>query len=132
MLMCEVAVSQAKSVLPFKSLDTATESGTDGTSIDLGGVSNEYTVHHFTTGSPTAAQVTIMGSLDGVNWFGTGVTSLSATGYASSTVTNGEEISGTPDRIYMPHVRYIRARLSTLSGGTSPTVTAWVAVGHVI
>lgn len=64
------------------------------------------------TGAPTTVSVTLQGSLDGVNWF------VLAT--SSSTTGDYQSVADKP-------VFFVRANLATLTGGTSPTVTARIA-----
>lgn len=82
-----------------------------GTAFDLGTMRDEFSLLAATTGSPTFS-VTFQGSLDGTDWF--------ALGSAISSVTNGTAVTG-------QIARYVRANLTTLTGGTSPTVTAELA-----
>lgn len=68
----------------------------------------------FTGGSPTV-KVNLQGSIDGSNWFtlvsfDTGSSNVSGDVVGAATIT----------------VLYLRANVATLSGGTSPTVTATV------
>lgn len=62
-----------------------------------------------TTGSPSSFYVDLEGSLDGTNWFSLGTIS------GASYIVVGDYA-----------VRYVRANLSGLTGGTNPTVTAWI------
>ena len=70
---------------------------------------SKHTLQAIVTGSPTGCQIQLEGSLDNVNWF-----NLSG----SQVCTANLQISVTerPES-------YIRVNLTTLSGGTSPTVT---------
>jgi hypothetical protein len=63
------------------------------------------------TGAPATIGVALEGSLDGVNFISM-TTSSSTTGELKSDTTH--------------LVQYVRANLQTLTGGTSPTVTAIV------
>jgi hypothetical protein len=65
------------------------------------------------TGGPTVVVVSLDGSIDGTNWFSLG---------SWSTLTFGD-IVFIVDKV----VTQIRGNLTVLTGGTSPTVTAWVA-----
>ena len=129
--MCEVVVSDAKSVLPWVALSGVTGTGAS-TSVDLGGVSNEFTMNLVITGSPSSLDVRLQGSHDDVNWFTILESTTTGSHPLSTEFTLGEETTGTPDRRYRPHARYVRAIVNTLSGGSSPTVTASIAVGRVI
>jgi hypothetical protein len=126
--MCDITVSDSKSVLPYKSIDAATSVGA-GVVLDLNGVSNEFTMQVETTGSPSLT-VLLEGSLDGVNFhsMNTFGSTLRATdesyGLVDTTLSSAQPVS-------KPFVRYVRANVTAFSGGTSPTVTAWVAVGKV-
>lgn len=97
---------------PFSSLSGAT-SPAAGTARDLEGVYRDLTMCVVTSGSPTNWSVSLEGSHDGVNWAG-----LASVGN-----------SGTPLFVSVnTHlVRHIRANLNSLSGGSSPTVTATIA-----
>lgn len=100
--------------LPFTSLDAATAVG-PGESRDLEDVRRHFTVVYFATGGPTSASVVLEGSHDGTNW-------VQVAGMAA-----GPTPSATT--IYTNWFRHIRANLTALNGGTSPTVTATIAVG---
>lgn len=95
---------------PEVSLDSVTTTG-PGATVDLGRNYAHHTVVFWTTGNPTSLQVYLEISHDGQKWF---------------PVNSG---GGTPvgsthaDRV----ARYVRANLGSLTGGTSPTVTATVA-----
>lgn len=98
-------------VLPFVSLDGASDLGA-GTSRDLEGVLSNHGLIVAATGNPTLMNVALEGSHDGVTWvrFATASGSTPAAGF----------VDGRP-------VRHVRANLTALDGGTSPTVTATVA-----
>jgi hypothetical protein len=68
------------------------------------------------TGSPSTAVSTLEGSIDGVNW-----AELISFNYHQPAVVDNKAawVTGRP-------ARYIRARVATLSGGTSPTMTVSV------
>ena len=133
--MCEISVSSAKSVLPWVALNAVTETGSSA-SVDLDGVSNEFTIFASWTGSPTAVSARLQGSHDGVTWFDIPNTSVSEATpggpLRSTTVGGGSANSNSPFIVPMPYARYVRAYLSTLTGGSSPTVTVTAAVGKVI
>lgn len=119
-------------ILPFVSLSAAGAAG-PGISVDLNGTSNEFTLVTTVTGSPSSVNVNLEGSHDNVNWFGiVSSTSIGSQVVLSTEVTSGQPVGSTPDATYKPHARYVRAHLVSLSGGTSPTVTATVAVGTVV
>lgn len=71
-----------------------------------------FTMQTVVTGAPTGVSCTLQGSLDGTNW----------TTLATSTSTTGDQQYA----VDKPQ-RYIRANLGTLTAGTAPTVTAYVA-----
>jgi hypothetical protein len=75
---------------------------------------HRFTVTITYTGSPTGVQASLQGSIDGTNW----------TDLDSSTNTSGEVlfISNKP-------VNFIRGKLTTLTGGSSPTMTMTVEIG---
>jgi hypothetical protein len=97
---------------PYESLNAATSTG-PGTVFDLGVVRSTHTLQTTVTGSPSAVSVTLQGS-------------LSASGpwltLATSTSTTGDVQTATGKA-----VRYVMANLGTLTGGTAPTVTAYIA-----
>ena len=97
-------------MLPFTSLSGATSTG-PGTTKDLEGAFGQHLMLVATTGSPAALTVDLEGSHDGVNWV----------------VLSSFTIGGTHARLIDWPLRYLRANLSTLSGGSSPTVTATIA-----
>lgn len=104
----------------FTSLNAAT-SLVDGTQVDLLGFTNDLTVQVTATGNPSSVAVFLNGSLDGTNWFYSGIradlSSSGTLGVSSSSLT--------------PKMRHVRASVVTLSGGTAPTVTAVIHVGVV-
>lgn len=80
--------------------------------IDFGSAMSSFTMQSVVTGAPTAVSLVLEGSLDGANW---------ATLATSTSVTGDQQYAtGKPQR-------FVRARLATLTGGTSPTVTAFIA-----
>lgn len=122
--MCDInaSVSSAKALLPFKLLDAATSTG-PGSPVDLGGVADVFTMQTVNTGSPDTVSLNVQGSVDGVNFF-----NLSSLNSNSGPGTNGPS-SSTGSRFL---VRYVRANLTALTGGTSPTVTVWLAPGPIL
>lgn len=112
--MCDVTVSDAKSVLPFTSVSAATSTG-PGSSLDLDGTASEVTMYVALTGAPSSSTVSIQISLDDAHWSSIG--SVSGGGFV------------TPSNSHL--FRYVRANVTDLTGGTSPTVTAVLAVGKV-
>lgn len=114
-------------MLPFRTLDTATSTG-PGATVDLEGMACRFGVQAIVTGSPSSIAFIIEGSLDGSNW--------DSIAFPNSTLTGGGLVTF-GDNPYDPgdgggtqfakYVRYVRANLTTLSGGSSPTVTVWLA-----
>ena len=96
---------------PNTSLAAATATG-PGVVTDLGVVRTAHALDTTITGSPSAVTVNLEGSLDGTAWVV----------LATSTATAGDvqTVSG-------KGVRYVRANLVALTGGTAPTVTALIA-----
>ncbi len=98
----------------FTSLNAATATGPGdvaavGGAAPLGGVPRKIAWEKRVTGAPTAVQVDIEGSLDNSNWY----------------QLDTENTTGNTFReITQRGAKFIRARLVTLTGGTSPTVTA--------
>lgn len=70
-----------------------------------------FTMAVTVTGAPASCAVQLQGSLDNTNWYNMGSATSNTSGTAVVNATN------------MP-AQYVRANLTTLSGGTSPTVTA--------
>jgi len=78
-----------------------------------------------TTGSPSSVSVDLEGSLDGSFWFALGrLNDLSALTVGPDPY-GGQDTSATFKHAHW--VRHVRANLLTLSGGSSPTVTALIA-----
>lgn len=97
---------------PTTSLSAATATG-PGATVDLGVVRSSHTMQTSTTGAPTGVTVNLEGSLSASGPWATLVASTSTTG-------DVQTVSGKA-------VRYVRANLVTLTGGTAPTVTALIA-----
>jgi len=74
-----------------------------------------HTVQFTITGAPTAVTVDLEGSLDDITW-----TSL------ASHVTSAGELAAAAAMFHVVDkpVRYTRINLTTLTGGTAPTITA--------
>jgi hypothetical protein len=98
--------------IPFKSLDAVTVDGA-GVIHDLENVKVDHAIQVSSTGSPSGYDVSLQGSLDGINWI-------------TITSTGGSDPDKYSSNGDFP-VRYVRANLSNLTGGTAPTVTALVA-----
>jgi len=97
---------------PNTSLNAATSTG-PGTVTDLGVVRSSHTLQTSTTGSPTGVTVNLEGSLAATGPWATLATSTSTTGDVQTATGKA--------------VRYVRANLTVLTGGTAPTVTALIA-----
>lgn len=106
------SVSTSSGSGPTTSLNAVTATGA-GTVVDLGVVRSVHTMQTTVTGTPTGVAVNLEGSLSASGPWGTLVASTSTAG-------DVQTVSGKA-------VRYVRANLATLTGGTSPTVTALVA-----
>ena len=102
--------------LPFTSLDAAAATGA-GASRDLEALSGHHTMVVSSTGSPSSVSVILEGSHDGSVWVQLG-----------TAVGAGPSVRTVPGDGVLEHlVRFVRANLVTLSGGSSPTVTATIA-----
>lgn len=88
------------------SLDAAVAVGA-GVALEVEG-SRSYALDVRSTGTPTAISVTLEGSLDGSNW---------------ETLGSAATAAGITWSVDTP-VKFVRANLGTLTGGTTPTVTA--------
>lgn len=96
---------------PNTSLNAVTAPGA-GSVTDLGVVRSVHSMQTSVTGSPSAATVNLEGSLNGTLW--------ATLATSTSTTSDVQTASGKA-------VRYVRANLTTLTGGTAPTVTALIA-----
>jgi len=103
--------------VPFLALDAAVATGA-GVSRDLGEVADHHTLFVTATGSPSSWTVKLQGSHDDLTW----VDLHSASGSTATTAVTAPQ-SDAPGHL----VRYIRANLTSLVGGSSPTVTATIA-----
>lgn len=98
--------------VPFKSLDGAAVTGV-GATHDLEGSLANHTMTVVITGAPTSLNVDLEISHDSVNWIAVGT----ASGSGAFKLVRGT----------VTVARYVRANLTVLTGGTAPTVTAYVA-----
>ncbi|MDG4756057.1 hypothetical protein O7630_34500 [Micromonospora sp. WMMD718] len=98
-------------MLPFTSLSQATTAPAVGVARDLEASLGNHTMLLTVTGSPPSWQVALEGSHDGQTWF-----FLNAGGSSSGPLVHATQV-----------VRHIRARLSSLTGGESPSVSATIA-----
>jgi len=96
-----------------KSLDSVT-SAQAGAALEFDAPKSAFSMQILFTGAPSSWEAHIEGSIDGVNW--RMVASL-ATGSSSGTVVS---VSGKA-------LPMVRANLISMSGGSSPTFTAWLA-----
>lgn len=106
-LTTDVAVDE------LTSLNAVTTTGA-GTSAALTVAASTHTYHVIVTGSPTSVNVDLEGSIDGVTWF-----------VLDSSTTTTSEMRHVVNKL----VENIRANLTTLTGGTSPTVTVEITSG---
>lgn len=97
---------------PTASLSAVTATGA-GTVVDLGVVRSSHTMQTTVTGAPATVSVNIEGSLAAAGPWAV---------LANSTSTTGDVQTASGKA-----VRYVRANLVTLTGGTAPTVTALIA-----
>lgn len=104
----------------FKALAAVTATGA-GTALDLGLPMPIHSMQVKHTGSPSAVVVNLEGSLDGVNFIA--LTAWDSSVQANSDIVTASAFAGTNLRGY-PVVKFIRANLATLTGGTAPTVMA--------
>lgn len=94
---------------------TATGAGISKKLVIRAGESNTHTVQVNITGAPSAVVVDLEGSLDNILW----------SQLAQHTMTAGE-LTATTAMFHVTDkpVEYIRVNLTTLTSGSSPTVTA--------
>jgi hypothetical protein len=98
----------------FTSLNAATATGAGDVaavagSAALGGVPKKIAWEVRVTGSPSAMQVDLEGSLDNSNWY---------------QIDTYNTVANTLRQVVDKAAKFVRARLVTLTGGSSPTVTA--------
>ena len=99
-------------MLPFVSLDAVGSTGA-GESHDFETAVRDMTMIATCTGSPDSAVVQLQGSHDNESWIGFSSVTLSGVSTVATTTA-------------LHWIRYVRANLTTLSGGSSPTVTATI------
>ena len=90
---------------------------------DLAFLVKDHTVQVTTTGDPTAVTVTLEGSIDGVTFF-----TLVTTAFDAGEITADAAIFHLID---VP-VTFVRVNLTTLTAGTTPTVTALYEGDNII
>jgi hypothetical protein len=98
--------------LVAKSLDAATSTG-PGTLVEFDVPKSIFSMEVVADGSPSSVVVTLQGTLDGTHFVTLGTVSLSGNDFNIIHATS----------VYVA----VRANLTTLSGGSSPTVTATIA-----
>lgn len=96
-------------MIPFTSLTAATSTQA-GTAKDLEDSVAVHTMIVTVTGSPTSVSVNLEGSHDNVNWVNLTTYTSTSSGYVSFDS--------------QVRVRYVRANLTAITGGSSPTITA--------
>lgn len=94
-------------------LNAATSTGTSNSwTIRRGAI--EHTVQATVTGSPTAVQIDLEGSLDGTTWY-----KLAAHNFSAGDISN----QNTMFHVSSKMVTYVRVNVISLTGGSSPTIT---------
>lgn len=102
---------------PLQNLNAIT-SPASGSQIDVGTVFSKWALQVTVTGTPVTCVVILEGSLDG-----------SANYTTLTTWTLTPQVSGETIWVQDKLSRYVRTRLTTLTGGTAPAVSASVAGG---
>ena len=98
--------------MPLRTLlDAATATGA-GTEQHLKSIPSDFTIQTLHTGSPTTVVLDIEGSIDDKNYVQIAQHTLAA-------ATDMFHISGKP-------MEWIKANITTLTGGTAPTVTVQI------
>lgn len=110
-------------LLPYVSLNAATAVG-PGAARDLEAISNEHSmlVHVTSSLGAPSYQLNLEGSHDGTNWIS--MVNIQSTGGGSTPI---DTMTSTSTSAGSAWVRYVRANLIQLSGGSSPTITATIA-----
>lgn len=101
--------SQLNGVIPAGS----SASGTQGSSVDLGGTYANHALYVLTSSGTASGVVTLQVSADGTNWFNTG-----------TTITTNAASSEFAAALANFPARFVSAKITTVIG--SGTVTAWV------
>lgn len=107
----------------FTALTAVTATGA-GRAVDLGLPMPIHSMQVVHTGAPTVV-VALQGSLDNVN-FVTLTVWDSGVQTTNGDIVTASAFAGTSIKAY-PCIRFVRANCTTLSGGTVPTVTAYIA-----
>lgn len=100
---------------PFTSLNAVTATGA-GSAVQLGSVRANHAIQVVYTSNPTALVVNLEGSLDGTHWVTLGSWSIV-----------GGQASGDIVWITGKAAAWTRANWASVTGGTSPAVTATIA-----
>lgn len=100
--------------MAFKSLNKVTTTGA-GEPLTFTKLWKDHTVQVTTTGAPTAVTIDLEGSLDNATFF-----VLASHVFTAGELTDSKAMFHVIDKV----VRNVRLNLSTLTGGSSPTVTA--------
>lgn len=90
-------------------LPAGTAGSVTGASVDAGDLKDEAAMQVIVSGTLTALNVQLQGSLDNVNWFNIG---------ANFTTLTGGEVAVTPASAAGFVARYFRATTGTITGGT--------------
>lgn len=120
------------------SLNGATTTGA-GTTVDLGLIRKRFVMNWTTTGNPSAVTINLEGTVNitdpgnpsinqGQNWVTLATATWPDPNNAAAQLAGKSFSPGGSVTALSGGVRYIRANLVTLSGGSSPTVTATVTV----
>lgn len=99
--------------MAFKTHSASTTTGASE-ALTFRKIVKDHTVQMTTTGAPTAVTVDLEGSLDGTTF-----EQLATHDFTGAEITAQSAMFHVVDK----PVRYIRTNITTLTGGTSPTVT---------
>jgi hypothetical protein len=105
-------LAMAQSLAPGQKYTWTTLSTTGSTATLATGSNDKHTVSAVVTGSPSGCSIQLEGSLDATNW-------ANLSGAQDCTASN-PYVFHVAERVII----YVRVNLTTLSGGTAPTVTA--------
>lgn len=110
--------------MAHKLLDAAAATGASS-SVKVGSTPAKHTVHATMGGTVVASAVTVdlEGSLDDATWF-----TLASHAFSAGEITAEQAMFHVVDK----PVRYVRANLTTLTGGTDPTVTVLYEPGDFV
>ena len=99
----------------MKLLNAVTATGASTSSLSTGKAHSSWGLQVKHTGTPTTCVVVVQGSNNASDWF----TVLT---WTAASETNGDVVFATGKPCL-----YARLNLTTLSGGSSPTVSAWLS-----